>query len=70
MPEDFLGFLGPRANAEFVQKFYVALRPFYAAFPVQRPKLHLNEVPSPFLNFHSIAAFPLQVYTTVQPKLQ
>ena len=68
MPEGVLGFFGPRANAELVSKFYVPLRAFYAAFPVQRPKLHLNEVPSTFSNFRSIAAFPLQVRTTVQPK--
>ena len=42
MPEGVLGFLGPRANAELVSKFYLALRAFYA---VQRPKLHLNKVP-------------------------
>ena len=70
MPEGVLGFLGPKVNAELVSKFYVALCAFYAAIPVQRPKLHLNEVPSTFLNFRSIAAFPLQVCTAVQPKPQ
>jgi hypothetical protein len=70
MPEGVLGFLGPRANTELVSKFYVALRALYAAFSVQRPKLHLSEVPSIFLNLRSFAAFPLQVCTTVEPKRQ
>jgi hypothetical protein len=67
-PEGVLGFFDPRANAEFVSKSCVPVCAFYAAFPVQRPKLHLNEVPSTFSNFHSITAFPLQVCTTVQSK--
>jgi hypothetical protein len=70
MPEGFLGFLIPRANTELVLKFHLALHAVYAAFPVLRPKFHLSEVPSTFLNFRLNSTLPLQVCTTVQPKLQ
>jgi hypothetical protein len=35
-------FLGPRANAELVPKFHVALHPSHAALPMVTSKLHYN----------------------------